>query len=267
MADWRFPVLLALAAALSFSVRAADLGPGFDAYARGDFETALAILRPSATVENPALQNMVGVMLYEGQGAEADPVAAHELFESAATLGIADAAKNLGMLYSVGAEGISQDHELARRWFTLAGALGVEDEPVPDNPDAEVTATIPTLITMPLEVDPLGEKTWAMFCGGCHGFDGMHFFAYSPSFAMGERMTKGDAELLRSIENGIGMMPGWDNKLSAAEIEASLRHLRALALLTGYGTLDPPAAYPPDFWYRFAPPGVPWDLPLENFDQ
>ncbi|MBW2292154.1 MAG: c-type cytochrome, partial [Deltaproteobacteria bacterium] len=59
-----------------------------------------------------------------------------------------------------------------------------------------------------------GEALFMMFCAGCHGFNGIAYYVHSPSFAIGERLTKSDLELEQSILRGIGPMPGWEAMLT-----------------------------------------------------
>ncbi len=71
-------------------------------------------------------------------------------------------------------------------------------------------------------------------CAACHGFDGAPIMAGVPSFANGERLEKGDSELLASIENGKipeagGIaMPPWKESLSEDEMESALRYIRVI---------------------------------------
>ena len=73
-----------------------------------------------------------------------------------------------------------------------------------------------------------GKSLFTTFCSGCHGFNGIAYFVLSPSFALGERMEKSDIELLRSIANGRGAMPGWSGKLSPLQIRRVLAYIRGL---------------------------------------
>ena len=74
-----------------------------------------------------------------------------------------------------------------------------------------------------------GEQIYLRFCGGCHGFNGIAWYVNSPSFALGERLHKSDAELAHSIEQGRGAMPSWEYLLKPAQISALVRHIRRLA--------------------------------------
>ena len=213
-----------------------DVRAALDAYRRGEFETAYQILLPVATSDNPRIQNWVGVLTYMGRGTEADAIAAHDLFHSAADSGVEDARHNLGILHSIGADGVPVDYAEARAWFTISAAYGHEDSAPPDASAPGLPRGVTTVIDDELEATPLGQYTYSVFCAGCHGFNGMHVFPHAPSFSMGERMIKSDEELLESIVDGKGMMPAWGNKLPRSHLLAALQFLRELSLRTGYGT-------------------------------
>ncbi|MCB1876724.1 MAG: cytochrome c [Chromatiales bacterium] len=78
-------------------------------------------------------------------------------------------------------------------------------------------------------VDPIlerGRTVFLTYCAGCHGFDGLAFLPFAPSFAMGERMYKSDYELLRSIRRGRNGMPSWEGKLPDDWLTAALAYIR-----------------------------------------
>jgi len=113
-------LLITVFVVFTLTARADDLQDGYDAYLNGDFATAYRLLSPAATIENPGLQNLVGLMHYRGQGVSVDAPAAHELFHSAANLGVADARRNLGVLHTIGPPGVAVDIDEAMMWFTAA---------------------------------------------------------------------------------------------------------------------------------------------------
>ena len=53
--------------------------------------------------------------------------------------------------------------------------------------------------------------------------------SYAPSFAKGERLEKSDAELLRSVRDGLSRMPPWGVILSEREILDAIAYVRTLA--------------------------------------
>jgi len=98
--------------------------------------------------------------------------------------------------------------------------------------------------------DSLGATTYARFCAGCHGFNGIAYYINSPSFALGERMNKSDAVLKRSIRNGRNIMPGWQNKLNHRQINALVDFIRTLSLDFNVG-IEREISAPADFYYKF----------------
>lgn len=95
---------------------------------------------------------------------------------------------------------------------------------------------------------PLGRHVYLTYCAGCHGFDGQAFFPAAPSFAMGERLLKSDAELMQSIREGRNEMPSWESKLPTDWLENALGYIRYMA---DSGETNGT----PDYYYVFPPPG------------
>lgn len=107
----------------------------------------------------------------------------------------------------------------------------------------------------------LGRYVFLTYCSGCHGFDGQAFYPGAPSFAMGDALSKSDAELMNTILNGKGHMPSWESKLPRPWLETALAYIRFLAVNTVPATA-------PDYFYIFAPLGsditaetLYWDVP------
>ena len=99
----------------------------------------------------------------------------------------------------------------------------------------------------------LGENTYLAFCGGCHGSNGISWYVNSPSFALGERMDKSDEELKKSIKNGLGVMPSWENMLKPGQIDALVKFIRTLAQTYEGGILG--ELRRPSVFLRFRPLG------------
>lgn len=85
--------------------------------------------------------------------------------------------------------------------------------------------------------DP-AQGLYAAKCASCHGKDGKGNAALakalkvepaSLSLTAPETGAKTDAELLTVMKKGAGKMPGYDGKLSAAELADLLRYSRSLA--------------------------------------
>lgn len=256
-------LLITVFVAFAFTARADDLQDGYDAYLSGDYSTAYRLLSPAATIENPALQNLVGVMLYRGQGISMDATAAHEYFHSAANMGVVDACKNLGVLHTIGPPGVAVDIEEAMMWFTAAITSCNQNALETQDSQAVVPAAINTRINPEFKYGGNGKRIYLTFCSGCHGFNGMRFFSHAPSFAMGERSAASTEELMQSILRGKGLMPSWEDKLSVSDLEDALGYLRELALRTGYGTDSNAFNEIPEVFYIFNPPGVDGNVALD----
>ena len=104
----------------------ANAGPKEDAFAannRGDFATALSLLRPLATQGDAWAQTSLGFMYHNGQGVPRDDKEAIRWYRLAAAQGYALAQYNLGVMFNNG-QGVPQDDKEAVRWYRLAAAQG-----------------------------------------------------------------------------------------------------------------------------------------------
>ena len=318
-------------------------------------------LRPLAEAGDPDAQNMMGYLLFHGEGVERDLEAAHAWFHRAADQGHKIAQRKLGIyhsglfdhakdqvdadeanlwlvisaLYHPAVAMSEQDaHELEAFFAAFSGDAGVAPRGIADGrrlfvqrcsgchgfsgtgaypgvPDlagpaiaearrapervrlilteglasfdghpvlavAEADRIIPFLVELRGEraptVDPMaqmpvrkpergdmlaqGEEVFLTFCGGCHGFGGIAFYVNSPSFSLRERMSKSDDELIRSIKQGRGLMPSWENKLSESEIQSLVVFIRELSERYD-GRIESPRGMDrePDLYFRFRPAG------------
>jgi uncharacterized protein len=92
-----------------------------DAYKRGDYATALRLLRPLAEQGNADALLVVGLLSAKGEGVPQDYAEAMKWFRLAAEQGDADAQYNLGVIYANG-EGVPQDYVQAHQWYNLAAS-------------------------------------------------------------------------------------------------------------------------------------------------
>jgi len=88
---------------------------------RGDYATALQLLRPLAFQGNANAQDFLGTMYAAGLGVPKDYVEAAKWWRKAADQGRASAQLNVGSSYRDGGEGVPQDYVLAYMWYTVAG--------------------------------------------------------------------------------------------------------------------------------------------------
>jgi len=91
------------------------------AYQKGDYATALRLLRPLAAQGDAAAQYNLGLMYDEGRGVTRDDAQAVNWYRKAADQGDANAQNNLGFMYAEG-RGVAQDYVLAYMWINLAAA-------------------------------------------------------------------------------------------------------------------------------------------------
>ncbi len=107
----------------SVTAHAADLSLGYEAYQRGDYATALRIMREHADQGDAGAQALLGIMYYDGQGVAQDYAEAVRWFRKAADQGYADTQVKLGFMYQKGI-GVTQDYVQAHMWFNLAAVQG-----------------------------------------------------------------------------------------------------------------------------------------------
>lgn len=198
-------------------------------------------------------QNLLGFMHYFGEGARKDRYLAHRWFHRAADQGSVNAQLNLAVVHYLGA-GVPEDFEEAQRYFRLAkdnNSIGMDSAPRPQIPEtlAEMAERASML---PENSQSAGESTYATFCAGCHGLNGIAAYAGAPSFALGERMEKNDTELLHTIIQGHGVMPTWKDKLSDQSLGNALRFVRTLPLQYKNGIAQV-LRTPPAFYFFFGP--------------
>ncbi len=84
------------------------------AHGRGDYGTALGLLRPLANQGNATAQSNLGLMYDLGQGVPQDYAQAVKWYRLAAEQGNASAQSNLGFMYANG-QGVPQDYAQAMK--------------------------------------------------------------------------------------------------------------------------------------------------------
>jgi uncharacterized protein len=112
-----------LAFALFGIPMAGPLEDGMAAAKRGDYTTALQLIRPLAERGNVAAQFSLGGMFDTGKGVSQDPVQAAFWYRKAADQGAPLAQLSLGMMYYAG-EGMPQDYSMAAAWLRKAADQG-----------------------------------------------------------------------------------------------------------------------------------------------
>ena len=115
----RLPEILAASVILAALARAAAAGPAEDgnaAYQRGDYTTAVKLLRPLVEQGNADAQDILAIMYFVGQGVPQNRTEAIRLYRLAAEQGNAHAQDALGFVYLDGV-GVKQDYNEAAKWF------------------------------------------------------------------------------------------------------------------------------------------------------
>ena len=127
MQTWRgLAVVACVVLGLSGVARADWLDDANAAHARGDYQTALNILKPRAEQGLAIAQSALGWMYQSGQGVAQDYKAAVKWYTLAAEQGLASAQYNLGVMYQSG-QGVAQDYKTAVKWYQLAAEQGDAD--------------------------------------------------------------------------------------------------------------------------------------------
>ena len=78
---------------------------------------------------------------------------------------------------------------------------------------------------------PDGKALFQAQCAKCHGDDGKGISSIPdiPDLSTAKwQSSRTDKEITEAINNGIGIMPGFQETLSAAEIRAVVKHVRSL---------------------------------------
>jgi len=116
-------VLIAGSSITCSSLRAEPLDDAYAAKDRGDFTSALRLLRPLAEQGNASAQNELGVIYALGKGVAQDSWEAVRWYRLAAKQNHALAQSNLGFMFYQG-RGVPQDYKEAAKWFRLSANQG-----------------------------------------------------------------------------------------------------------------------------------------------
>ena len=100
-----------------------ELHNGLRALQRGDYATAMRLLRPLAEHGNAPAQHYVGEMYHIGRGVQQSSVQAAMWYRKAAEQGFDLAQSSLGLLYEWG-EGVPKNNAEATKWTLMAAKQG-----------------------------------------------------------------------------------------------------------------------------------------------
>lgn len=122
----QYYVVAAITLALNFAVPcvAGPLEDGIAAYDKGDYATALSLLRPLADQGVASAQYSLGLMYANGQGVPNNLSEAANWWRLAGAGGNVLAQFNLCFMYANGQQGVPQDFSEAAKWCQLAAAQG-----------------------------------------------------------------------------------------------------------------------------------------------
>lgn len=107
---------LSVLAALTLPATAGPVEEANAAYQRGDYRTAVKLLRPLVDQGNADAQDILAIMYYVGQGLPQNRAEAIRLYRLAAEQGNAHAQDALGFAYQNGV-GVHRDVGEAAKWF------------------------------------------------------------------------------------------------------------------------------------------------------
>lgn len=198
-----------------------------------------------------------GVLVGDWRGVDAAPATTYRKFLARAEAGDAESQNVVGFMLFHG-EGVRMDRTRARTWFQRSAEQGnmraqrnLRAMAFPGTPESSV-APVRRPAGAPPQAQQEGQSIYSKFCAGCHGFNGISAYVHSPSFALGEALEKGDAELMISLLRGKGEMPNWDDKFSREELVEVLRFVRTLPAKYELGIVQSLGSAPP-LYYLFGP--------------
>jgi uncharacterized protein len=117
---------LVLAVGFAGSVAAGPFADAIAAHEKGDYATALRLMRPFADQGEASAQYNLGIAYRWGEAVPQDYAAALSWYRKAAEQGHVGARSELGFMYGLG-QGVPQDYVIAHMWFNLAAARGYKD--------------------------------------------------------------------------------------------------------------------------------------------
>jgi hypothetical protein len=117
---------LILGSVIGTSAMAGPYDDATAAYKRGDYATALKLIRPFAEKGNVSAAYNLATMYYNGEGTRRDYAEAMKWFRQAAEKGDLDSERYLGFMNAQG-QGVSKNDAEALKWYGLAADQGDAD--------------------------------------------------------------------------------------------------------------------------------------------
>ena len=112
-------MLLILCVCAAGSAAAGPFEDASAAFRKGDYETAIRLLRSLADQGDAPAQHILGLAYDKGRGVPQDTAAAVMWLRKAAEQGFAEAQNDLGFMYDQG-RGVAQDSTAAAAWYRKA---------------------------------------------------------------------------------------------------------------------------------------------------
>jgi mono/diheme cytochrome c family protein len=214
-------------------------------------ETTFEKFLIDAQRDDPVAQNLIGYMLYFGQGTSPDKANALFWFERAARQGHHGAQLNLAFIHHTGVV-VPRNPKLAAHYYEAWRATyGARSGGLAHAPRS-LSETIERIRNLSPKTPSTAQSQYETYCAGCHGLNGIAEYVGSPSFAIGERLQKSNSQLLASIANGHSVMPAWRGLLSAQERRLVLTYIRTFPERYQKGVVLPVRDVP-EHYFTFGP--------------
>jgi len=123
MKNWAGLTSIALAALLSSAAFAGPMEDAGTAYKKGDYATAMKLIRPLAEQGNVSASYNLGTMYYNGEGTSRDYIQALKWYRVAAEHGDMEAARRVGFMNANG-QGAAKNEAEAIKWYRMAADKG-----------------------------------------------------------------------------------------------------------------------------------------------
>jgi TPR repeat protein len=126
MKNWPGIKAITLATLLSSAAFAGPMEDAGKAYQRGDYATAMKLIRPLAEKGNVSAEYNLGTMYYNGEGTKRDYAEAMKWYRMAAQHGDVESARRVGFM-NANAQGIERNDAEALKWYRMAADKGDPD--------------------------------------------------------------------------------------------------------------------------------------------
>lgn len=170
---------------------------GLAAYEQGNYEAAYHALLPLALADMSAAQYLVGIMVLEGRGGEANPHKGVEWLLSAATQDNVNAQQMLGQIYLNGSYGIDKNSAVAAQWLQPLAEAG--------DPAAQFDMALAYMIGGTLEPSPETAVGWLQMASQYGHSNAQHLLArcYLSGYGVEKNPSEAALWFSKSAQQGI----------------------------------------------------------------